>query len=471
MNAVLIACSALFLALLIAVAACLNGCGHGKPAQLPWPEVTLTQEDRILILAPHPDDEVLGCGGVIQRAVAMGLPLRIVFFTYGDANQWSFAVYRKHPVATTRGAEAMGAVRHNEALAAAKVLGVAPESLVFLGYPDFGTLRIWDEHWGEAPPLKSVLTRVAEVPYETALRPGAPYKGEEILRDLSSVLLDFHPTKVFLSHPGDSNPDHRALYLFTRVALWELSGRVQPELYPYLIHYKHWPRPRAYRPGDPLLPPALFKEQAPWTVVRLSGDEVERNHVAIKAHRSQYEYGPRYLSSLIRANELFGDFPAVTLAPPKGGLSSRVVLDEAGVSLQVPEQLTSEERTAFIGLERRYVGRADDAVVLSTELSRPLRRGVGMSVELFGYRSDEPFAQMPKLRVELGATSHRVYDGSRELPPETVDVRWDARRVEVTVPLATLGTPSLILSSTRTYLGDVPLDWVSWRVIELAPAP
>src|SRR6185436_660247 len=85
--------SALCLALLLA------GCSRAPQApSSSWPQVTLNPQDRLLILAPHPDDEVLCCGGLIQKAVAMGLPVRTVFFTYGDNNQWSFLVYRKHPI-------------------------------------------------------------------------------------------------------------------------------------------------------------------------------------------------------------------------------------------------------------------------------------------------------------------------------------------------------------------------------------
>jgi len=55
---------------------------------------TLNSDDRIMVLAPHPDDESIGCGGIIQQAVAMKLPVRIVWLTNGDNNEWSFIVYR-----------------------------------------------------------------------------------------------------------------------------------------------------------------------------------------------------------------------------------------------------------------------------------------------------------------------------------------------------------------------------------------
>ncbi|MGO9610231.1 MAG: PIG-L deacetylase family protein, partial [Verrucomicrobiia bacterium] len=57
---------------------------------------TLTPDDRIIIFAPHPDDESIGCGGIIQQALALKVPVRIVWLTYGDNNEWSFFLYRKH---------------------------------------------------------------------------------------------------------------------------------------------------------------------------------------------------------------------------------------------------------------------------------------------------------------------------------------------------------------------------------------
>ena len=87
-------------------------------------KVVFSPTDRILVLAPHPDDEVLGAAGVIQQAVAMNFPVKVAFLTYGDSNQWSFLLYRKHPVVWPAAVENMGLVRHDEAVNASRILGV-----------------------------------------------------------------------------------------------------------------------------------------------------------------------------------------------------------------------------------------------------------------------------------------------------------------------------------------------------------
>ena len=51
--------------------------------------------DRILILAPHPDDEAIACAGVIQNALKAGSSLRVAYLTNGDHNQFAFIVFEK----------------------------------------------------------------------------------------------------------------------------------------------------------------------------------------------------------------------------------------------------------------------------------------------------------------------------------------------------------------------------------------
>lgn len=427
--------------------------------------ILLNSNDRILILAPHPDDEALGCGGIIQKAVAMRIPLRIVYFTYGDNNQWSFLIYRKHPVLEPAAVRSMGLVRHDEAYRATKELGVSMDDLVFLGYPDFRTLAIWYSHWNDAPPAMSMLTRVNSVPYASALRPGAPYKGEEILRDLKSVLQQFKPTKIFLSHAGDHNPDHRALYLFTRIALWDLEKEMNPQLYPYPVHYKYWPFPVGLHPGKPLEPPALFKDAISWQDYSLNPENIKRKQNALEMYKSQYEYSTKYLLSFIRTNELFGHFPAINLE--QNTASVPLSPDRDTSVIPNPAQLTNGERALFVGFEKNYVNLENNCLVISIELSRPLGKTVGASVYIFGYSNVCPFAKMPKLHIRFGAIEHRIYDQNRRLPNKIIKIKRQAKHLVLHVPLEVLENPEKILMSSRTYLSKVPLDWTPWREIEL----
>jgi len=425
------------------------------------PQLTFDAADRILILAPHPDDESLACGGVVQRAVAQGLPVRIVFLTYGDNNEWSFMVYRRRPELLPWQVHAMGEVRHAEAVAAAAALGVAPKALTFLGYPDFGTLHIWGSHWGPAAPFRSMLTRVTAVPYADAYRPGAPYTGEAIVQDLAGILHDFQPTQVFVSHPADHNPDHQALYLFTQIALWGHEGR--PQVHPYLVHYPRWPRPRGLAPGRVIAPPGQLGTRCDWHALQLSAEELVGKATALQAHQTQYGYCRAYLDSFMATNELYGDFPVARLT---GEHNTSLALGAAAA--EPADELEDVERARFVGLESYTVQLSAGVLALGIGLSRPLGREVAAGFYAFGYRADRPFAAMPKLHVEVGELRHRVTDRGRALPRGAVEVRRDACAIDVRIPLPTLGQPERVMLSAATRLGELPLSTQPWRVVEVA---
>jgi LmbE family N-acetylglucosaminyl deacetylase len=456
----------------ILILALVTGYCQATTALPPGKPVTLTPADRVLVLAPHPDDEVLGCGGIIQESVALKIPVHVVYFTYGDNNEWSFLIYRKHAVLFSDAARKMGQVRHEEALAAASILGLSTNQLTFLGYPDFGTLRIWINHWGAAPPFESMLTRATSVPYANAFRPDAPYRGDEIVKDLTSIFRTFRPTKIFVSHPADFNVDHRALYCFTRLTLWNLESEMQPEVFPYLVHFPRWPEPPGAHHGRPLQPPTFFDDDIAWRRSGLAPDFLAVKERALRAHRSQFEYAAHYLESFMRTNELFGDFkdislPAATVAP----LRAKTILAQ-GSSPRPDERdednhLTEEERNGFVGLEWRHIQVDTNTVKLSIELSRPLGDAVSAAIHIFGYRRDVPFEQMPKIQVEVGVLRHTVYNQQQQLPGKSVTVTHHMRSLEAEVPLELLGHPERLFVSARTYMGDIPLDWVSWRIVTL----
>jgi LmbE family N-acetylglucosaminyl deacetylase len=426
------------------------------------PSISLAKDDRVLVLAPHPDDETIATGGIIQQAVAMGLPVHVAWLTNGDNNETSFIAYHPAPALSARSVRGMGLVRHDEAVAAAGALGLRPDQLTFFGYPDFRTLVIWNQHWGAARPCESMFTRTKVVPYANASRPGAPHKGEEILADVEAVLRDFRPTVVFVSHPGDHNPDHQSLYLFTRVALWNLASEIKPALRPYLVHHPEWPQPDGYHPELALTPPDRLANQAEWSQSPVAGDTAEQKRRALSQHVTQYRFDKNYLDSFIRANELFGDLPWVDLGqgmPPAG--------PQAVAEGLAPAQLTHAEQASYVGIERRRVWLEDGQVVVSVDYSGKVGAHAGLAVSCFGYRSDRPFVEMPKIQVRIGAVRHGVYDQDRKLSDAPVEMARHQGEVVVRIPLELLGGPERILGAARSYLGAKALDWIAWRVLEV----
>ena len=270
----------------------------------PAGEALIKKGDRILILAPHPDDEAIACAGVIQDAISKGAEVKIVYLTNGDHNQVSFIVYEKRLPFLKGEFIHMGEVRMNEAKKAMNLLGLDESNLIFLGYPDFGTFAILRGYWGNDRPYQSMLTHISNVPYKTNLSFNAPYIGDSILNDIKNVLIIYKPNKIFVSHPADVNVDHKSLYLFLQVALADLEGQIpNPKVYPYLIHCLGWPSPRHYHPELSLEPPKKFiNDQINWLKFDLTDKQLEMKHQAILSYRSQTESSAFYLLSFARKN-------------------------------------------------------------------------------------------------------------------------------------------------------------------------
>lgn len=99
-------------------------------AAAPWGAVAdLTGPGAVLVLAPHPDDEALGCGGAIQRARAAGHEVAVAVMTDGR---------RSHPNSPSYGPERLAALRRDEAAASVELLTGAADAMIWLGVPDCG---------------------------------------------------------------------------------------------------------------------------------------------------------------------------------------------------------------------------------------------------------------------------------------------------------------------------------------------
>lgn len=106
----------------------------------------LIGERPVLVLAPHPDDESLGCGGLIAECRARGHEVRVLVLTDGTG---SHRHSREYPPLR------LAALRMEEARAAVAELGLAADAIDFLGLPDGGApLR--------GPRLRAVAEQVAD---------------------------------------------------------------------------------------------------------------------------------------------------------------------------------------------------------------------------------------------------------------------------------------------------------------------
>ena len=102
-------------------------------AALPFADVTtIVGRAPLLVLAPHADDESLGCGGLIARACAAGLEVHVAVLTDGTMS---------HPHSAAYPAARLRTVREAEAAEAVAMLGVKPGRLVFLRYKDAAAPR------------------------------------------------------------------------------------------------------------------------------------------------------------------------------------------------------------------------------------------------------------------------------------------------------------------------------------------
>lgn len=94
---------------------------------------------RVVVLAPHMDDEVFGCGGTLALAARAGAKVTTVHLTDGRKGYAKGRMAGRAPSEIEEFERSLGAMRHAEAVAAARILGLEPPR--FLDLPD-GSLAV-----------------------------------------------------------------------------------------------------------------------------------------------------------------------------------------------------------------------------------------------------------------------------------------------------------------------------------------
>jgi LmbE family N-acetylglucosaminyl deacetylase len=188
-----------------------------------------------VVVAPHPDDETLGVGGLLAELLARGVPITVVAVTDGEAAFGPSTAGDRRALARRRRAEQESALGSLAGTASGAPGTVAQHSVVRLGYPDGEVSGAWREL---AASLRSLLAGAAWC--------------------LAPLVWDGHP-------------DHDAC---GEAALAACGDRVPVHQYP--IWAWHWARP----------------EQVPLARavrVPLGPEARARKAHALRAFRSQYE--------------------------------------------------------------------------------------------------------------------------------------------------------------------------------------
>lgn len=284
-------------------------------------------ETKALIIAPHNDDEILGAGGIIQRYLGKDGHVLVAMITNGDGQR------RRPPLIPRADFVKLGYRRQRESLESLKVLGLSPEDVFFLGYPDRGLSKLWSTHWGYDRLFPSKYTRTDHSPYENSFTPKAPYCGLSLACDLQQIISDTNPDVIYLPHPNDSHTDHWSTNAFVIYSLEQLKERREGEfdqitLLTYLIHRGRWPLPRGKNLNAELAPPKqLLTLDTKWIRIPLNQTESMSKFSAICKHRSQTQLMKKYLMSFARANELFGVIPTLVFEQSLEFLDSNDLID------------------------------------------------------------------------------------------------------------------------------------------------
>jgi LmbE family N-acetylglucosaminyl deacetylase len=257
-------------------------------------------QDRVLVIAPHPDDESLCCAGILQRARANGAATAVVWITAGDGFALDAMLIEHTLWPREANMRQLGRLRLAEAGAAATELAVPPAQQYVLGYPDRGVAPLMADYYQRG--YRSGYTGLTAVAYPQAVSPDASYTGSNLERDLQRVIEQFAPTLVLAAAPQDRNPDHHASGALAR-RLLQRRGQLDRLRY-WIVHAPHWPAPRGYAPQLSMAPPELAAALH-WESLPLTAAEQAHKLAALRDHRSQMALTEAFMLSFVRANELF----------------------------------------------------------------------------------------------------------------------------------------------------------------------
>ena len=428
---------------------------------------SLAGHQRLLILAPHCDDETLGAAGLILAAQRSGIEVRVVIATNGDGFLFATMEEFKRLYPRPQDFIQMGNLRQQESLAALAVLGLRPDHVSFLSYPDRGSPSLWYDNWKADNPYRSPYSEDTRSPYPITYNPHSVYAGEDFLADVTSILDDYRPDLIIYPNPEDVHPDHWGLNVFTRLALTLIVNRdptFHPTEYTYLVHRPDFPEVRGLRPTETLVPPpALYALSPDWYQWDLTTEDVTIKGKAVQEYRSQLPLLHGLMESFVRVNELFSkvsnaDIKTVARGDPldpgswqdNSGTAIAPVQFDPTLDFFVRDAIPASDLTAF------YAGRGSDGQLwMCGQLRAPTEESLTYLLRL-------------KALTAEGIVTYQAHTGKMQAGWEQAQV--SGRYFCAQVSMASLGNPWAVYAAVESQGPDrVALDQTGWQMIMIKP--
>ncbi len=251
-----------------------------RPADTPGPV-----EAQVLVIAPHPDDDIILTAGIIYRAHQRSDSVKVVYVTNGD--------YYNLDTGYTRQGEAVEGQSH---------LGIQENQLIFLGYPDGYLFDIYENYVNPGDdfvtPNNGISATYANrglghMDYHSYIT-GTPglYNRASIVGDLADIISNSLPDHIYTTSEFDYHPDHNTTYDLLTLALASVRAshpNYSPVVHKTMVHWEEdsWP--------DPLDPTSYYTELPDLAAqTGLSWADRESLDVPLSMQSTDYPENPKY---------------------------------------------------------------------------------------------------------------------------------------------------------------------------------
>jgi LmbE family N-acetylglucosaminyl deacetylase len=249
---------------------------------------SLSLASGVLVVAPHPDDDLLIAAGVIASAKARGEQVTVVFMTNGDFN-----------------GAAEGAMRQIESVnAQIQNLGTNEDELIFLGYPD-GVLETLfssypsetDEYFGREQTVTYGTRGLGRADYHThQFGSPAAYNKANMVTDLQSIIATYLPDHILTTSELDRHPDHSTTYALVNLAI-NAAAATHPGYSPTVHKTIVWADHIGESPTWPeTIDPATYHSAPPTAAAELLWPERESLDVPLAMQSLSLLSNPKYAS-------------------------------------------------------------------------------------------------------------------------------------------------------------------------------